>query len=203
VALDLDGTLLDCRARQVAVAVHLAGSLDEDAFWAAKRGGATTAAALAAQGAPDVSAEWVEQIEDERWLALDLPLPGAEAALAELRRAGFDPVVLTARRHANRVAAQVERLGLAPPVVVAPAAASVEKAAALRQVGAAGLIGDTESDLEAARAAGVPYELVSTGQRDAAFLRRHGAAAVHDTLGQAVEALVARIADGAPNRGRT
>jgi phosphoglycolate phosphatase-like HAD superfamily hydrolase len=88
-------------------------------------------------------------------------------------------------------------------VVVAPAAASVEKAAALRQLGAAGLIGDTESDLEAARAAGVACELVSTGQRDAAFLREHGAAAVHGTLWQAVEALVARIADGAPNRGRT
>lgn len=202
-ALDLDGTLLDCRARQVAVAADLAGSLDEDAFWAAKRAGATTAAALAAQGAPDVSAAWIDQIEDERWLALDEPLPGAEAAIAELRRAGFDPVVLTARRHADRAAAQVERLGLAAPVVVSPAAAKVEKAAALRELGAAGLIGDTESDLEAARAAGVPCELVSTGQRDEAFLRGHGAAAVHDTLGQAVEALVARIAGGASNPGRT
>ncbi|MEA2419552.1 MAG: hypothetical protein QOE60_1758 [Thermoleophilaceae bacterium] len=201
--LDLDGTLLDCRARQVALAAHLAGSLDEAAFWAAKRAGATTAAALAAQDAPDVSAAWVEQIEDERWLALDAPLPGVDSSLAELRGAGFDPFVLTARRHPERVAAQVERLGLAPPAVVSPAAAAREKADVLRQLDAAGLIGDTESDLEAARAAAVPCELVSTGQRDAAFLRAQGATGIHDSLAHAVAALVARIAAGASNSGRT
>ncbi|HEX8101730.1 MAG TPA: hypothetical protein VF533_03890, partial [Solirubrobacteraceae bacterium] len=75
VVFDLDGTLLDCRARQVALARHVAGArLDDDRFWAAKRAGATTADALAAQGFGDaraLAARWVELVERDEWLALD------------------------------------------------------------------------------------------------------------------------------------
>jgi phosphoglycolate phosphatase-like HAD superfamily hydrolase len=201
VALDLDGTLLDCRARQVALATHLAGALDEEAFWTAKRAGATTAAALAAQGVPDpdaVAAAWVAEVEDERWLALDEPLPGALDALAALHAGGRAPFVLTARRHPGRVLTQVERLlGEVDVVVVAPGRAAAEKGARLAELGAAGLVGDTEADIAAAQRADVAVELVASGQRDADFLLRHGAERVHPGVTDAVAALLSRLADGA------
>jgi phosphoglycolate phosphatase-like HAD superfamily hydrolase len=197
-ALDLDGTLIDCRARQVAVAVHVAGPLDEDAFWSAKRSGATTADALAAQGANDpaaIAAAWMEQVEEERWLVLDRPLPGAAEALASVRAGGLAPVVLTARRHADRVRRQVRRLGLDVDrvAVVAPADAVAGKAHELARLGARGMIGDSETDLRAAVQAGVAFEAVGTGQRDPDFLRRHGAGAVHAALPEAVSAVMAAL----------
>ncbi|HWV86108.1 MAG TPA: HAD family hydrolase, partial [Capillimicrobium sp.] len=118
IALDLDGTLLDCRPRQVALAAALHGpGLDEAAFWAAKREGATTRAALEALGvdgerAARLARRWAAEVEDDRWLALDAPLPGVAAALTALREAGRDAVVLTARRRADAVRRQVAATGL-------------------------------------------------------------------------------------------
>ena len=193
---DLDGTLLSCRERQVAVAVHVAGPLDEPRFWRDKRAGATTAAALRAQGIPDPDSraqEWVAAVEEPGWLRLDRPVEDAAAALAAARAAGMWPAVLTARRHSARVRDQVGTLGLDVDrvVVVSPREAAAEKALALGELDAAGFVGDTESDLAAAQRAGVPFAAVSTGQRDARFLSRHGAAEVHGSLLDAVRALTA------------
>jgi phosphoglycolate phosphatase-like HAD superfamily hydrolase len=190
----------------VAVAVDVAGPLDEDTFWRLKRGGASTATALAALGIRDAdsaAAEWVSQIEDESWLALDRALPGAERAVAELRAAGWSPVVVTARRHPDRARAQVSRLGLevAEVAVVSPARAVAEKAAELDRLGAAALVGDSEADIAAARRAGVAFEVVASGQRDDRFLRRQGVERVHAGISDAVAAVLLEIgpaASGSP-----
>lgn len=195
-AFDLDGTLLDCRARQVAVARHVSDGLDEDRFWHDKRAGATTAEALAAQGAEraDHGAAWIEQIEDDGWLALDRPLPGATEALEEARRLGLRPVVVTARRDAGAVRRQVAALKLADPadvLVVDPTDAASAKAAILRDLDAVGFVGDNESDGRAATLAGVAFACVDTGQRSEAFLRAHGFDAVPGGVLGAVRTLVA------------
>ena len=190
IALDLDGTLLDCRTRQCAVLqAVLPSRVDPAAWWARKRGGATTAAALVALGvdrrrAEAAAAAWTARVEDDEWLALDAPLPGARAALA---RAGF---VLTARRRPGAVARQLQALGLAAEVVVVdPRRAAEAKAEVLRDRGARGLVGDTESDARAAALAGVGFAAVGTGQRDPAFLLAHGAGRVHEGVLDAVAAL--------------
>jgi phosphoglycolate phosphatase-like HAD superfamily hydrolase len=197
-AFDLDGTLLACRERQVAVAHHVAGPIDEDLFWTAKRAGACTAAALTAVGVADgpaVAAEWVAQIEDERWLALDQPTPSAAAALRLAAAAGRSPFVLTARRDRDGVLRQLERTGLAELVagveVVDPSRAAERKAAVLRELAATGLVGDTESDARAAKLAGVPFAGVGTGQRSRSFLRASGIEPVHAGALDAVGALLA------------
>jgi phosphoglycolate phosphatase len=197
-ALDLDGTLVDCRRRQVELARHLVPRLDPERFWADKRMGATTRAALEAQGiAPDearaAADAWVARIEDVRWLRVDAVLPGAAAAVAAVRAAGLEPMVLTARRDAQAVRAQIAATGLevGRVVVVDPRRAADEKAAALQETGAVGLVGDSESDAAAARAAGVPFAAVGSGQRDPRFLRERGIAPVYPDVLAAVRALLA------------
>jgi len=194
-ALDLDGTLLSCEDRQVAIALDVMDGVDGARFWADKQAGATTAAALSAQGCNDANAaaRWVAQIEREDWLALDRPLPGAAEAVSEARRRGLRVVILTARRDPEAVRRQVAEHHLADPsdvLVVDPADASSQKGRILRELGAIGFVGDTESDARAADLAGVPFACVAGGQRSASFLLDQGLRPVAGGVLAAVQALL-------------
>jgi phosphoglycolate phosphatase-like HAD superfamily hydrolase len=204
-ALDLDGTLVDPRPRQLAVLADLVGAepgldpLDEDRLWELKRDGLTTHEALVRLGvgvatAARLGERWVATVEERRWLGLDRLLPGVPEALESLNRAGCRPLILTARRHRDRVIEQVASLGLgascAAVVVVPPATAAEAKAAELEAHGCEGFVGDTESDARAAELAGVPFAAVATGQRSRRFLRERRLAAF-DSLAEALGALPA------------
>ena len=203
VGLDLDGTLIDAERRQAGLALHLLEAtgrrpVDPVAFWSLKREGHTTAGALEALGVPaddagDIARRWRDQIEDPAWLLLDAVLPGVDTALAELRATARSVFVLTARRDAAAVTAQIDRLGLgfgpAEIDVVPPARAAAEKAAALERRKADALIGDTEVDAQAAAAAGVRFVGVTSGQRSGAALRRSGVTDVCDGLAAALAGL--------------
>lgn len=207
-AFDLDGTLIDCAPRQVRLAEallaeHGADPIDPERFWACKRAGASTRDALERLGvepgmAATVHRAWVERVEQPRWLAHDRLLPGAREVLERVREAGLIPMILTARRDGESVAGQVRDLGLSALVaevaVVDPARVATEKAAWLRSRRPAAYVGDSESDAEAARVAGVPFGAVACGQRDAAYLRARGAEPVAEDTAAAVEHLLARIA---------
>jgi phosphoglycolate phosphatase-like HAD superfamily hydrolase len=186
-ALDLDGTLIDARVRQVGVAaealIEVSGSdgrLDERRFWRLKRAGATTAGALEHLGYPPavsaaVAARWLERIESDAWLERDRSLPGVRGAVAALHDR---VVVLTARRRPPGAARSIAAAGLDSlideVVVVDPANVVAEKARALRRLRPVAFIGDTDSDGRAAASAGVPFAAVSTGQRSASYLRAQG-----------------------------
>jgi phosphoglycolate phosphatase len=71
---------------------------------------------------------------------------------------------------------------------VAPARTVQEKAQVLRAEGADFFVGDAESDAAAAQAAGVPFAGVTTGQRSAGYLARHGVRHLYDSLAEAVVA---------------
>lgn len=186
IALDLDGTLIDARLRQVGVAAQalaeLAGeSLDEERFWEAKRAGATTVEALEVLGHPaDTAAEigrlWAQRIESVDWLRQDRALAGVRQALAALR--GVRLAVLTARRSSEGARLSLTCAGLDDLVdelfVVDPKAAVAGKASILSGSGAAAFIGDTEADGEAARRADVRFRAVATGQRASAYLLARG-----------------------------
>ena len=184
-AFDLDGTLLDARARQVHALVQAGIALDEptpdaDRFWQLKRDGSTTAQALAQLGVPTARAHhlaawWQAHVEDPEMLRIDQLLPLATAAIEACRVEGLSPRILTARSNARPVLVQLDECGLGRLVdevrIVAPLDAATAKAAHLKQWGAVAMIGDTESDARAAALATVPFLAVCCGQRSEAFLR--------------------------------
>ena len=198
-AMDLDGTLIDPKPRQIAILETVLGEsrLEPPAlerWWDAKRDGADTERALCELGfapepARELAAAWRARIEDPATLRLDPLLPGVVDALEAL---AAPPLVLTARRYADRVQEQFRALGLDRLanglVVVDPAEAAEAKGRALREHGARAFVGDTESDAEAARLAGVAFAAVCTGQRSRAYLEALGLN-VFDALGQALAAL--------------
>jgi phosphoglycolate phosphatase-like HAD superfamily hydrolase len=200
-AFDFDGTIVDCRPRQLAALERALGAPppDPDGFWAAKRAGRTTAEALRRLGlddsrAEEVAARWVEIVEDDDLLGHDRPLPGAAEALRAARRAGRRLVLLTARRRAAAVGRQLAALGLYDHfdavAVVPPAEAAPAKAQLLRAERAATFIGDTESDAAAARMAQVPFLAVTGGQRSADYLERRVGCPLYPDLPAAVRAAV-------------
>jgi phosphoglycolate phosphatase-like HAD superfamily hydrolase len=130
---------------------------------------------------------WVERIELREWLSLDAVLPGVAEAVEAMRSDGVSLFVLTARRDPSAAAWQVEQLelGLDDVDVVDPYHAAERKAEVLRTRGAAGMIGDTDSDAAAAAGASIPFVAVSTGQRSEAFLRGAGVNPVVADLGTA------------------
>jgi phosphoglycolate phosphatase-like HAD superfamily hydrolase len=207
IALDLDGTLVACEPRHLAVlraCLNRCGvdGIDISAIWRRKREGASTEAALVEEGldrgqARLISGAWVEMIEDYPWLTLDHTFPGVHDLLLELVRAGIAPVLLTARSRPPMLALELDRLGLrdvfAEIVVVSPTEAAGAKADHLERIRPLVFIGDTEIDARAAALARTPFRAVAHGQRSAAFLRQHGITHVHSDLHEAVSLSVAGI----------
>ena len=187
-AFDLDGTLIDARHRQVEVTAwmigqHGGGTLDRTRFWRFKRGGMNTAAALARLGygtdlVETVARGWPDQMETDLWLDQDRALPGVTRVLGRLRADGARIAVITARRRAEGAKRSLAAAHLSDFVddvsAVAPAEAAAAKARRLRELGAEWFVGDTDSDGTAARAAGVPFVAVSTGQRSGGWLQALG-----------------------------
>jgi phosphoglycolate phosphatase-like HAD superfamily hydrolase len=185
--LDCDGVILDCRPRQVAVAAHLATALgledfDPALFWQAKRQGANTKQALLELGskasvANKLHRDWMAEIEAARWLKLDRVLPGVTDALALLRQ-HYDLALLSARHDEAGLLKTLSALGLsgyfADITVVEPAQVAQQKAESLRAAGSWALIGDSESDAQAAELAQIEFWGLSCGQRSKDFLLDRG-----------------------------
>jgi phosphoglycolate phosphatase-like HAD superfamily hydrolase len=188
-ALDLDGTLLSCAPRHCALmrAVCVGDGMPASSwprFWAAKREGANNVAALRQLGHPQPeprAAAWAREIEHWPWLGFDRLLPGVAEALASTQHR---IVVLTARRERFFLQQQLDRLGLTRRIhdliVVPPTEAAARKAEALRRLQPQAFIGDTESDAEAADAAGQRFLALACGMRSPAFWARHGRPSFND-----------------------
>jgi phosphoglycolate phosphatase len=107
-------------------------------------------------------------------------LPGAAQALAAVRAAGAKTVVITAKSELP-ARLSLDSVGLAPDELVADAHGP-EKAAVLKEIGAAVYVGDTPADMAAAAIAGARAVGVATGSFTATDLRAAGAADVLSSL---------------------
>jgi phosphoglycolate phosphatase len=190
VILDLDGPLLDGRYRHHAcygriLREHGYTPLGPDEYWEMKRQQRDRRAQLAASGAGAIYdvflRRWLETIETPPLLALDRLQEGALDKLAGWQGQGVRLVLATQRHDAGSLRGQLTDFGLAPyfrhVVVCDHAEGGAGKARRVREVlgerpGESRLwVGDTEVDVEAARALGCPVWAVSCGLRTAAYLR--------------------------------
>lgn len=183
IALDLDGTLIDCRRRQVECMASIFNRrrmlFDRESFWNNKREGGTTHQVLVQMGlspeqANEISGEWIGQVESPYWLGYDQVLAGAHEALEDLCRRGAALFLVTARKNESYFRNQVRILKLSRSFrgmfCVRPADAASCKAEILEKIAPNYFIGDTESDSYAAGKSGINFVAVSCGQRSHAFL---------------------------------
>lgn len=199
VGVDLDGTIVACRERQMAALVRAAAAVGlgvqkPDRVWERKRQGASTVEALMAEGvnmklSMVIADRWREEVERDELLDVDTILPNARTALRRLRHGGWRIAIVTARQRPAAARRQVERLGIAAIAdemhVVPHADVAGEKARVLRMVGAVALVGDTESDAQAAELAAIAFVGVASGQRDARWLSAWVDGPVHQDLASA------------------
>ena len=111
---------------------------------------------------------------------LTTALPGAAEALAAVRAAGGQAVIITAK-HAVSVEPSLRVTGLAADQLFT-FVHGPEKATVLRRLKAAAYVGDTPPDMHAAVEAGARAVGVASGSFSAADLARAGAEVVLDSL---------------------
>jgi phosphoglycolate phosphatase len=185
VGFDLDLTLIDSRpailaawqhvARETGVPIDLAAVdsrlgmklEDEAAFWFAPAEVAAAAASYRRHYLPLTATHTTA-------------LPGAAQALAAVRAAGSEPVIITAK-HPVSVGPSLAAAGLAAPEIFAHVHGP-EKAVVLARIGAAAYVGDAPSDMAAARSAGVHAIGVPTGSFSVTELISAGAHLVLGSL---------------------
>jgi phosphoglycolate phosphatase len=112
--------------------------------------------------------------------ALTTLLPGAAEALAAVRHAGERAIIVTAKHHVS-VQPSLGAVGLEADEVFTHVHGP-EKAAVLARLGAAAYVGDTPSDIAAARSARAVAVAVPTGSFNAGLLREAGAEVVLGSL---------------------
>jgi phosphoglycolate phosphatase-like HAD superfamily hydrolase len=186
---DWDGTLVDCRNRQTAVLdaiwkeLGIGEPLDLDSCWNLKREGLSTFQALLRLGvaektASSVATRWKLEIEQPKWLAHDTTLPEGLAGVEKAASSGYSIVVVTARTNQSNVRQQIAGSPFANIIdeifVVDPTEVGKQKAEVLGAQNMKAFVGDSESDFQAARKAGVFFCGVTSGQRSRKFLEAHG-----------------------------
>lgn len=118
--------------------------------------------------------EWIQMIEDSDLLVLDRLYDDTLRALEEEHDLSRKFVLVTSRRHADRVHHQIEALGLArfmSDVLVVDGPSGITKAAATRDRGLQAVVGDTEVDSQWALDLDVPFYASYFGFRSERFWR--------------------------------
>jgi phosphoglycolate phosphatase-like HAD superfamily hydrolase len=196
ITFDLDGTLISCRNRQVALFEVLARKrgigLELSEFWNLKRHGHSTLSAACYLGfekniAVELSKDWIALVETPYWLSLDTVFDDVRKVLWFLRQIGYRITVLTARQNRYWLTVQLNNTGLTQTIdelhIVNPTAAVAMKAQYLQLVKPSLFVGDSESDFRAAQVAGIRFCAVTRGQRDGRFLESHGATELYGDIG--------------------
>jgi len=206
--LDFDGVLLDVSERYFRVHRALiepspGGRLDRSAYWNLKRARRQIRHILEADGAGEVDEatyrkRWVDTIEAQEFLGVDVLLPGTRERLAAL--AQKHPLILvTLRQQPAHLAMQLDALNLRPffeaVLVGSPLSGegSTVKAGLLRESGrlrpGALIVGDTEVDIRAGKAVGIKTVAVLSGIRDREALEAEAPDAIVDDLHSLEEVL--------------
>ncbi|MEO8456466.1 MAG: HAD family hydrolase [Chloroflexota bacterium] len=194
---DLDGTLLDCRARHYTVysdSLEELGQepISEASYWRRRMNGDGTFDVIS-RLAPEITRSfritWMGRIERRDYLAYDDTFVGTLEALAELRKE-HRLVLLTFRRDPYALDWQLAKTGLIDlfdeaisPTVTAPQRKS-ELLADWLPMGDTYVIGDTEADIDLASDLGARYIGVTTGVRSQSYLHSRGGVLTLDSVAE-------------------
>jgi phosphoglycolate phosphatase-like HAD superfamily hydrolase len=215
--LDLDGPLLDVRARYHGVYAAIAAELDVpaldlDQYWAAKRRRAPLRCFFPAVGNEEglrkrYLERWLGWIEAPEWLAHDTLVRGADECLERVGRS-HELYLVTLRRRPAALARQLDVLGLRPYFRQVFSGWTQEgsdggageaarlKARWMRPLVSDGngvIVGDTEVDMQAGALLGMRTIGVSFGIRQARELVELGAEAIIGSLMELPGLLVAPL----------
>ncbi len=216
IVFDLDGTLIDARARLYQLFQHLApeSPLSFSEYWAFKRRGLSNADVLADELTWDEPAVvaftrgWMGLIEAPQFLALDETFPGIAEALARLSERA-DLHLCTARQLPAAARAQLQRLDLNrwfKNVLVTEQHADKQNVLArqLPQLQPGDwMVGDTGRDIQAGRALGLRTCAVLSGVLDRDTLLMYRPDLVLDTAVQFAAELTGAPARTAPGHNDT
>lgn len=195
---DLDGTLLDVRARHYAVYSGLLKELGvpplpEPIYWRRRRAGRSSAALLpnlAASSEDEFRRGWLDRIEQREMLSLDRLHAGVTRTLEALGRV-HRLVLITLRHDAGALAWQLETAGLSAcfPTVISPPPGVTSKVDLWAGGGDVLVIGDSEADIDLAAAVGGECVCLTHGVRSERFLREHGAGRLVNSLPALLKAI--------------
>lgn len=186
IGLDLDGTLLDSRPRHMVALLQVAEALavslsesDAHAYFRLKCNGANGIEALRQLGIPaaeDISRGWIEIIESEEMLALDLLYPDTLDTLNQQRARSNAFVLVTSRQNPAAVQRQIAMFGLEEYleeiVIVDPRDSVRTKAAVTRHHNLSVIVGDTEIDCQWAKDLGAKFYASSFGFRSQSYWQK-------------------------------
>lgn len=185
IAFDLDGTLLDSKNRHKMVMLDVLQSygidIDVSDLIEYKIHGQNNLSWLASKEIDDKTAEkihadWIANIEDEKYLLSDILYPHVFDLLKKLSTEN-DLFLITARHNKALALKQINRLGLSQylqPIVVSPQG-EVSKLKALELVkhDISIYVGDTELDYKAAMIAKCNFYAVTSGFRSDSFMQNY------------------------------
>lgn len=190
VAFDFDGTLVNCKTRQVEVlqSILRRGDINlhefnTDEWWKYKTNGLNTFNALIEMQTKPETAEyislcWKNLIENPEWLDLDRLFDGVIPLLKKLKKSEKNIYIITARKSEYFFLNQIKKLCIDQYIkdffVVNPGESIEQKRKVLEQIKPSFFIGDTENDFYSATKAGIEFIAVSSGQRSKKFLTMKG-----------------------------
>lgn len=187
--VDLDGTLIDSTLRhkvvlQEALKASSAEVVSVENFVTYKADGYTTlqylenVLQLEEDCARAVSGYWVEHIEDEKYLELDIWYEDSEIFLHYLSERGYDNIIITARKNKQYITDFINSspviTKLDEIIVVSPMNAKTEKTRVLneRKTSDSILVGDTEVEYHAGTETGIKTYLLNRGFRSKEYWNR-------------------------------
>lgn len=189
IIMDLDGPILDGRLRHYQCYSDILSErgfvpMTIDRYWEMKRQRVDRHKQLAVSGAEEIYDKylsiWLSRIEEKEYLQLDNLQPGAVQKIREWKASGLNLLLITMRNNKNNLFWQLGLFELLPlferVVAVGNTEIAGDKAEAIvsyvEEADRDSIlwIGDTETDINAARLIGVKVCAVSCGLRTLEYL---------------------------------
>jgi len=183
IAFDFDGTLLDSRKRHIVVLNNILKkhniTLNTSDLIEFKRNNKNNIDYLISKGinenlAKEIQIEWIENIENEEYLNIDVLYPETIELLKKYSIKN-DLILVTSRNNKEGLQNQIDKFNLRKYfkdifIVDSGKNSAVLKAEILKQENAVLMIGDTEADFNASKICGIDFKFMKNGFRNEEFL---------------------------------